>query len=333
MKKAIITVLLIMVLLTSGCTRQLKNAEKEIVKNDLTGQTLTANILCQPENEETISAYTTTLETSKIKLQEKLTALEITQSDYDKETAELVDITTLPKCSEFKITDGGYEGIWTSIFIKPLAWIILATGTLVGNYGLAVILITLLIRIVLYPVTMKTAKQSEEMQKAKPELEKIEKKYKDKKDKESLTQKSQETMMIYKKYGINPVAGCLFAVIQIPLFFAFYEALNRLPAIFEGRFLGIQLGTTAGTAILKGELYYIVLVVLVIAATFFSIKLNKTASMDPSQAKSMKTMMNVMIVMISIASFTVSSAIAIYWIANSGFTIIQNLIAKKVVKK
>lgn len=128
-----------------------------------------------------------------------------------------------------------------------------------------------------------------------------------------MVMKSQETMLLYKKYGINPISGCVFAFIQIPLFFAFYEALNRLPAIFEGKFLGLELGTTAGTAILNGKVYYLLVVVLVVLVTYFSMKLNKTASMDASQESTMKMMTNMMIVMISIASFTISTSITLYW--------------------
>ena len=235
----------------------------------------------------------------------------------------------MPKCGEFSVTDSGYEGIWTTIFVKPLAWLILKIGGLVKNYGVSVVIITILIRLCMYPITKKTALQSERMNEVKPELERLEKKYKNKTDQQSMVMKSQETMLLYKKYGINPISGCVFAFIQIPLFFAFYEALNRLPAIFEGKFLGLELGTTAGTAILNGKVYYLLVVVLVVLVTYFSMKLNKTASMDASQESTMKMMTNMMIVMISIASFTISTSITLYWITNSTFTIVQNLLVKR----
>lgn len=324
-----IIVISLLILCTTGCTTQLKTEDNKLVKNDITGQTLTKNILCQPENEETIRMYTETLENSKTILQEKLNKNEITQKNYDKKINSLVNINELPKCAEFNVTDGGYEGLWNTVFVKPLAWLILKVGSVVRNYGLSVIIITLLIRLCLYPVTKNTATQSEKMKEVKPEMDKIEKKYKGKTDQQSQMAKSQETMVLYKKYGINPISGCIFAIIQIPLFFAFYEALTRLPAIFEGNFLGLQLGTTAGTALLKGQWYYIIIVLLVIAATYYSMKLNKTASMDGDQAKTMNMMTNIMIVMISIASFTISTGITFYWITNNAFTIVQNLLVKR----
>ena len=329
MKTKKIIIMIMLLFCVSGCSKQLKDADNKIVKNDSTGQTLTQNILCQPEEEETKTKYNEILEQSKIKYQEQLDNKEITQKQYDKKIASLVDINELPKCSEFSVFESGYEGIWTTLFVKPLAWVILKIGGLVKNYGLAVILVTLLIRLCLYPVTKKTALQSERMNAVKPELDKLERKYQNKTDQQSMMMKSQETMVLYKKYGINPISGCVFALIQIPLFFAFYEALNRLPAVFEGEFLGFELGTTAGTALTSGKFQYLIIVALIILVTYFSMKLNKTASMDSEQAKTMNMMSNMMIVMISIASFSISSGISFYWIANSTFTIIQNLLVKR----
>ena len=94
------------------------------------------------------------------------------------------------------------------------------------------------------PLTKKTAMQSENLKKAQSDIDRINKKYENKQDQQSQMQKSQELMLIYKKYDINPLSNCLFAFIQIPLLFAFIEAINRTPAIFEGKFLGLHLGIT-----------------------------------------------------------------------------------------
>lgn len=298
--KKLIFVLILLISLT-GCTTILKDENKKVVQNPETGQNLTQNILCQPENETVKTLYAT----------------------------NNVDISKLPTCSTFVPTSGGYEGLWTSIFVKPLAWLIVFIGRIVGNYGLAIIIITLLIRLLLYPITRKTALQSEMMNKAKPELEKLEKKYTNKQSQEEMMKKSQEMMAIYKKYKINPLSGCLFAVIQIPLFFAFYEAMNRLPAIFEENLLGFQLGTSPITAFTSGKYYYVIFVILVVAATYYSFKMNKTASMGIEQEKQMKMMTNISTIFIGIASFTMSTGIELYWIFNSGFTILQNLLVKR----
>lgn len=287
----------------TGCTKILKDG-KQPVQNPETGQSLVSNILCQPENVTTINIY----------------------KEHN------IDLDKLPKCNDFKITSNGYEGLWTTIFVKPLARLLMLTGGLVKNYGLAVVLLTLVIRTILLPVTKKTAMQSENMKKAKPKLDKLEQKYKGKTDQESMMKKSQEMMIIYKENNINPLSGCLFSMIQIPLFFAFYEALNRLPAIFEENFLGFQLGTSPVTAFKLGHWLYIIFPILVCAATYFSFKLNTTASMNSEQEKQMKMMMNISIVFITIASFTMSTGIELYWIFNSGFTVVQNLLVKRSKK-
>lgn len=334
MKNKILKISLITVatLTLTGCTKTLKDVDNKVVQNEKTGQTLTANILCKPQNQETIDLYNNNASELKEKLDNQLENNEITKKDYDKKISSIVDINDLPECSEFGITSGGYEGIWNTIFVKPLAWIIINIGKLLKNYGLAVIFITLLIRLILYPITQKTAMQSEKLKLAKPELDNLEKKYQNKQDQESMMMKSQEMLLIYKKYNINPASGCLFSFIQIPLFFAFYEALYRLPVIFEENFLGFELGTSPINAIQVGEFKYVIFIILVVLVTYFSMKLNNTASMGNEQEKQMKMMTNMMVVFIAIASFSVSTGIALYWITNSSFTIIQNLLVKRGTK-
>lgn len=297
--KILITIILVMSL--TGCTKILKNDQKKVVQNIETGQNLTENILCKPKNENVIKLY----EDNK------------------------VDLSKLPSCEKFKITSGGYEGIWTTLFVKPLAWIIIKVGQLVKNYGLAIILITLLIRLLLFPITQKTAMQSESMKLAKPELDKLEMKYRGKNDQNSMMQKSQEMMFIYKKYNISPLSGCLFAFIQIPLFFAFYESMNRLPVIFEENMLGFHLGTSPLKGIASGNYLYLIFIVLVALTTYFSFKLNSSMNTSSDQAKQMKMMSNISVVIITIASLSMTTGIELYWIANSGFTVIQNLLVKR----
>ena len=136
MKKRRLLVILALIIALTGCTKTLTDPEtKKSVVNEVTGQSLTENILCKPTNKDTIKLY--------------------------EKYREQVDIDKLPACRNFKITSGGYEGLWTTIFVKPLAYVILKCGTFVKSYGLALIITSLLIRLVLYPVTKKTALQSE----------------------------------------------------------------------------------------------------------------------------------------------------------------------------
>ena len=297
-KNKLIILLLLVMFVTVGCTTQLKDKDGKTVKNPTTGQELTENILCRPTDEETIDIYIN----------------------------NGVNLEELPTCKDFNVTSGGYDGLWTSLFVKPLAWLILTIGEFVKSNGLALIIASLLIRLVAYPITKKTAMQSELMKKAKPELDRLEKKYENKTDNDSMMRKSQEMMMIYKKYNINPVSGCLFAFIQLPLFIAFFEAINRVPAIFEENFVGFQLGTTPLTGISNGSYIYIILTVIVGLSTFFSLKFNSASNPDNQQVK---TMNKVMFFMILIMSLFMSSALNIYWVTTNLFTVVQNLLVKR----
>ncbi len=327
-KHKLLSILLILVLLT-GCTKQLKDEDGKIVKNNETGQTLPSNILCKPTDKDIVSLYNKTRENKIKDLDKKLKNDDITKSDYKKQKNSLMDISKLPSCNNFKVTSGKYEGIWTTLFIKPLAWIIIKFGELFKNYGVAVIIVTLIIRLILYPITKKAAKQSELLKLAQKDLNKIENKYKNKTDRDSMTLKSQEMMMIYKKYGINPMSGCIFGFLQIPLFLAFYESLYRLPALFEDKFLVFNMATTPISGMSHNNYLYLILPILVGIVTYFSFKLNSGASLDNGQEKQMKTMTNIMLVIILFTSFSMSTAIILYWITNSTFTIIQNLLVKR----
>ena len=325
-KKVVLTLLIMLVLLT-GCTKQLKDANGKVVKNEATKQVLVENVLCKPE--ELADKYKEVTEQKKLDYKKMYEDGDISKKDYNKKLKNILDVDSLPKCTSIKVIEGKYENIWTSIFVKPLAWLIVNIGKILGNsYGLSIIVVTILIKLILYPFTIKSLKQSENIKKAQPKLNKIEKKYANKTDQESMMMKSSEMMAVYKEYNINPISGCLLGFIQVPLFFAFYEALNRLPILFEGKFLGLYMGMTPLAGMGEGKWYYILLPIIVGLVTYFSFKMNKTTISD-SQAKQMNMMFNIMIVMIFITSFSMCTSIIIYWVVNSVFTIVQNLLVKR----
>ena len=315
-KIALVLTLLLMSLSLTGCTTWLKDDKGAIVKEETTGQNLAENILCQPENKDVLKTY----------------------KEND------VKIKDLPKCSNFTPASGGYEGIWSTLFIKPLSWLIIQIGKFLSNYGLAIIVVTLLIRLIILPISKKSAMQSENMKLAQKDLVRLEKKYRNKQSQEEQMMKAQEMLQIYKKYDINPMSGCIFAFIQMPLFFAFLESLNRLPVVFEGNLLGFNLGTSPFNALFggnfnfnnfvdsfsTGNIIYILLPILVGLTTYFSFKLNSGLNTSmPEQEKQMKMMMNFMLVFIIFASFTMSTSIIIYWVTGSLFTIIQSVILRR----
>ena len=306
----IILIILSLVILT-GCTKTLTDENKKAVKYEETGKALTENVLCKPTDEKVIELY--------------------------KENK--VDIDKLPACETFKPFDE-YEGLWTTIFVKPLAWVIINIGLLLEKVGLskgvgsglAIILSCLIIRLILYPLTRKTAMQSEKMKEVQPQLEKLEKKYKDKTSEEDQKRKAEELMVIYSKNKINPLSSCLLSFIQIPLLFAYLEAINRTPVIFENKFLKLDMGTTISHGIMSGLWYiYVIFLLLILATSYLSFR--KTFKDQTAMAKQMKGTIYFMLAMILIAAFSLPVALGLYWITSSIFTILQNmLVERKKVK-
>ena len=293
----ILIILLISVFLLTGCTKQLLDSDKKPVKNPETGQTLTKNILCKPTDKDTIKIY----EENKVKIEK------------------------LPDCKDFKPTNGKYEGIWTSLFVKPsLLDLILKTS---GNFAISVIIVSLIIRFIAYPITKKTAMQSEVMKELQPELQKIQKKYKGKEDQESMMKQNQEMMALYKKYNVNPMGGCIFAMIQLPIFVAFFEAIQRTPAIFEDKFLGLQLGTTPSVGISTSTFYaYALLIIIIGFSTFFSMRMYTAGNNQDPTMKMMPTMMTGMIV---ITGIFMPTGLGIYWVTSNIFTLVQNYLVRR----
>jgi len=264
MKKILILLLLAVTL--TGCTQVVKNKEGKPVPNPATNQTLTKNIICQPTNEEVKKLY----------------------------DANKVSYKSLPECEKLTITSNSDDSLWTNVFIRPLATIIMKIAGIFNNVGWAVIVTGLLIRIIFLPITKKTASQSENMKKARPELDALDKKYANKKD-------------------------------QLPIFFAFYEAINRVPALFEGEFFGLNLGMTPLKGISTGNYIYLILVVLLAIVTYYSFNFSKQDILPGSNKNQNKAMMYFLLGFIVLASFNLSTAILLYWITSSGFTIFQNI--------
>jgi len=307
-----ILLLILSLAMLTGCTKTLTGEDKKPVKYEETGKALTENVLCRPTDENVVNIY--------------------------KENN--VDIDKLPKCETFK-PFSEYEGLWTTIFVKPLAWAIINIGLLLEKIGLgkglangfAIVISCLVIRLILYPLTRKTAMQSEKLKEVQPQLEKLEKKYKDKTSEEDQKRKAEEMMAIYSKNKINPLSSCLLSFIQIPLLFAFLEAINRTPVIFENKFLKLDMGTTISHGIMSNLWYaYIIFLLLILATSYFSFR--KTLKDQTAMAKQMKGTIYFMLAMILVAAFSLPVALGIYWITSSLFTILQNmLVERKKAKK
>ena len=314
MKNKILAILLIFtIFLTSGCgaNNYIKDKDNKIVQYSETGQNLPNNILCKP-----------TSDTDLFKLYEK----------YDNQLK--ISLDKLPVCEKFKINSNKSSGIWEFLFVKPLAFLILKLGKLVHNMGISLIIVGLLIRLILLPFSYKTHKQSKDMQKVSGDIQKLEYKYRGRDDRESQLMKSQEMMEIYKKHNVKPMAGCLVAFLQLPIFFAFLQAINRVPAIFEDKLLGFNLGMTPYVGLSKGNYLYLLLIILIAASTYFSFRYSMSSMGTMTQNKDSmnqtKMMTNIMVVMIVLTSFSLTTALAFYWITTYAFIAVQTYVFKRL---
>lgn len=308
MKNKLMTFLLITVLLlTTGCgnDKYIVDDNNEYVRYEKTGQILEKDIVCLPDKDSDLYKL------------------------YKENKKELnIDFEDLPSCDNFKVNSNESNGLWEFLFVKPLAYLILKLGSVVNNLGISLILIGLAIRLILLPFTIKSSKQSQNMKKAQPEIERIEKKYRNRTDNEALMAKSQETMMVYNKYKVNPMTGCLLSFLQLPLFFAFLQAIYRVPAIYEENLLGFNLGMSPLKGMQNGEIIYFILLILIAISTYFSFKqtLNQTPQTTEEAQKQMKIMIYVMLVVIVYASLTLPTALAFYWIITYAFIAVQNIV-------
>ena len=314
MKNKIYAIILVTIILfTSGCgaNNYIKDKDNKIVQYETTGQNLQNNILCKPKEG-----------TDLYKLYEQ----------YDDELK--ISLNKLPSCDNFKINSNKSSSIWEFLFVKPLAYLILKLGKLVHNMGLSLIIVGLLIRIILLPFSYKTHTQSKNMQKVNKEMQKLEYKYRGRDDKDSMMMKSQEMMEIYKKNNVKPMGGCLVAFLQLPIFFAFLQAINRVPAIFEDKLLGFNLGMTPYVGLSSGNYLYIILIVLIAGSTYFSFKYSMKSANAMNQQKDaqnqMNMMTNIMVAMIVVTSFSLSTALSFYWITTYAFIAVQTYIFKRL---
>jgi YidC/Oxa1 family membrane protein insertase len=189
---------------------------------------------------------------------------------------------------------------WFTIVAKPLLWFIRLTHFVTGNYGIDIIIISILIKIIFLPLTQISMKSMKEMQKVQPEMNRLKEQYKN--DKAKL---QQEMMLLYKRRKINPMSGCLPMLIQIPVFIALYNALQYSIDMRHAPFFFWIKDLAA-----KDPIY---ITPLIMGATMFiQQKMTPTAG-DPAQAK----MFLLMPVMFTFFFLNFPSGLVLYWLVNN----------------
>lgn len=229
----------------------------------------------------------------------------------------LISVVLLAGCTEFnQPISSESKGFWNEYIVWPLVSVIKYFADTLGSYGLGIIAVTIIIRLVVLPLTIKQVQSSKKMQELQPQLKELQKKYA---SKDAVTQQKyqQEMMALMQSSGANPLMGCLPVFIQMPILIGFYHAISRMNATPEvynlGTFIVFPLAEPSIVlAILAGLIQYVVLMT--------------GPAMDNPQ---MKTMMYIMPLMIVGFGIVLPAALSLYWVVGNMISVLQNLFIYK----
>jgi len=216
---------------------------------------------------------------------------------------------------------------------KFLKWLLLIIYKLVPNYGVAIILLTLLVKILFFPLTKKSSEATLRMQSVAPKIKELQEKYKDNRQKLNI-----EMAELYKKEGYNPLSGCLPMLLQIPIFFAMYNLFNNHFDLRGAEFIsgwipdlslpestynfpaGFRLPILGWTALRLLPFIYL-------GSQLLYGKITQTP--DQKANSQMKMMLYVMPIVFFFILYNVPSGLLIYWIFSNLFTMVQQLAINK----
>lgn len=202
-----------------------------------------------------------------------------------------------------------------------------------GNYGIAIILLTFLVRMVLFPLSRKQALSAQKMQELQPYLKEIQEKYKD--DKERLT---KETFAVYKRHGFNPFGGCIPALVQLPIFVGLWQALNTSVVLRHAPFLWIRdlaapdmlFQFPGGTDVPFLGRWFNLLPLGVVSLMLIQTKLFSPPPTTP-EAEMNQKMMKYMMAFMAVMFYKVPAGLGIYFITSSLWSIGERLLIPKLM--
>lgn len=196
---------------------------------------------------------------------------------------------------------------WFSLVALPILWLLLFFHKIVGNWGVAIILLTFFIKLLLHPVNKKAMTSMKEMQKIQPELSGIKEKFKDNREKLNL-----EMMALFKRHKVNPMGGCLPMVLQLPVYVALYNVLNNATELYHAPFFLFYKDLSAPDP-------FMISPILLGIFMFLQQKLTPTVSADPTQQK----MMMIMPLMFSFMMIFLPFGLILYILTNTIMSVIQ----------
>jgi YidC/Oxa1 family membrane protein insertase len=217
---------------------------------------------------------------------------------------------------------------WFDFLAKPCLWFMNFIYRYIPNYGIAIILLTILSRGIFWPLAKKSYKSMGAMRRLQPLMQEIREKYKDDK-----TKMNQEMMALYRTYKVNPVGGCLPMIIQLPVFFALYRMLYSAIELRHAPFFGWINDLSAPDRLFHfgfkvpfmNPPYGIPVLTLVMGATMLVQQKMSPQAGDPSQAK----MMMLMPVVFTFIFINFSSGLVLYWLVSNVFSIAQQYYTQK----
>lgn len=212
---------------------------------------------------------------------------------------------------------------WDRYVLYYLSQFILWIASLVNNsYGWAIVIFTIIIRIILFPLQALSIKSMAKQQKLQPQMDALRKKYSGT-DVETRQKLQAETSKLYKEAGVNPYVGCLPLLIQLPIMWGLYQAIYRTPELMNGKFLWMDLG--------RPDPYYI-MPILAAVFTFMSSYISQMSQPQSSQNGMTKSMTYVMPVIIGVSAIGIQSAISVYWVISNLFQVVQTFILQNPFK-
>lgn len=201
------------------------------------------------------------------------------------------------------------EGFWDAYLVYPLSWVIIYFADLFNdNFGLSIVVVTILLRILILPLMIKQTKSAKAMQAIQPEMQKLREKY-SAKDQKTQQKLQQEMMAMFQEKGVNPLAGCLPLVIQMPILLAFYHAIMRTEEIGGHDFLWFALDAPDPIFLLP---------IIAGITTFIQQKM-----MMVTDNPQMKILLYMMPIMIFAFAIFFPAALTLYWVVGNIFMIVQ----------
>lgn len=226
-------------------------------------------------------------------------------------------VLVLTGCGTSEITASS-TGIWDRYIVYNFARAI--KGLSFGNAGIGIILFTLVIRVILLPLMHYQTKAMRKTQDLQPEIKALQEEYSSK-DPDTQRKLQEETQKLYDKHDVNPYAGCLPLLVQMPILMALWQAISRVQGLSQGTFLWLELGVK--------DPYYILPVIAAIL-TYVSTKLNSMSQLESNP--SMKMMNIFMPLMILFMGVNLASGLSLYWVISNGFQVVQTLMINNPFK-